>query len=323
MNGIPQRRFGRTDLSVTELGLGGFQFTGEFGVPRSEACAILDTAFAAGINFIDTAPMYGYGESEELVGRALARSRARVIVSTKVGRLDRTIVRHARDAAYRDEGLLYRVIEHSLHLLGREYLEVVMIHEPEWPQWGMNPRTGDAPVMRVLETLKRNGVIGAIGLGGMDCDFMAGVIETGRIDVVLNFMHYDLAVRDARDRLLPAAKRHDVGVILGGPFRQGALAVKQPAVIEEMRRTGGYRYGFNREVVQRIDAIYALSDETGMDLAEMGIRYLLSDPQVSTVIPGPRSVAQLEQNLAAAAQGPLPPEVFERVEQIAQAVGAG
>ena len=134
---LPRRRLGRTGLEVTELGLGGYMFTGEFGVPRAEAEAILDRAFAAGINYADTAAMYGFGEGEELVARALQRHPDRTIhVSSKVGWLDRTVVRNLGDAAYRDEEALRRAVKHSLWLLRRDRLEVMMVHEPDWPRWG-------------------------------------------------------------------------------------------------------------------------------------------------------------------------------------------
>jgi aryl-alcohol dehydrogenase-like predicted oxidoreductase len=317
MYAIPKRRLGRTGLSVTEMGLGTYQLTNQFGVPRAEARRNLDRAIAAGVNFIDTAPLYGAGESEELTGAALARTRRRIHVSTKIGCLDTTIVRFGGDAAYRDESLLRRVVEHSLHLLRRERADLLMIHEYFWPQWGMDRKTGDAPVMRLLESLKREGIIGAIGLGGKDLDFMADLIETGRFDVVLINKHYDLAVHDVRYRVLPAAKKHDVGVIIGGPFRQGVLAAKQRETIAEIRKTGQYRLGFeNEDVVRRVEAIYDLSDETGIDLPEMAIRFLLADPQVGTVIPGPRAVKEFETNLLSAAKGPLPNEVHQRIEQI-------
>src|ERR1700753_3876878 len=131
MSTLETRRLGRTGLQVTALGLGCFQLTGEFQVPRSEAHAILDLACAAGINLVDTAPMYGFGESEELVGRALQRhTHWRPIVSSKIGWLDRTVVRNV-ETAYRDESCLRRAIEHSLWLLRLEHVPIFMIHEPD------------------------------------------------------------------------------------------------------------------------------------------------------------------------------------------------
>ena len=179
---LKKRRLGRTDLMVTELSLGGYMFTGEFGIPRSEADAIMDCAFNAGINFMDTAQMYGFGEGEELAGRALRRHADKsIFISTKVGYLDRTIVRNLGDAAYSDEGALRRAILHSLWLLQLDRIDVMFVHEPNtvgW--WGDGLLTGKAPVLNVLEELKSEGVIGAIGLGGWVCDNIADLLETGR-----------------------------------------------------------------------------------------------------------------------------------------------
>lgn len=313
---IAKRQLGRTGLNVTELGLGGFQFTNEFNVPRAEADAMLDFAFASGVNFVDTAPMYGFGESEELVGRALDRTDAPVIVSTKIGWLDRTIVRKHGDAAYQDESALLRVFEHSLRLLGRQRVEIAMVHEPDWPQWGIDPATGDGPIIRVLERLKDEGRAGAIGAGTRNNQMLVALVETGRVDLVLSFMHYDLAVQDIREQLLPAIQRRGAGLILGGPFRQGALAVKQRDRLAAMKSSGDYPWGFDADVVRRCEKIYHLSDETGIDLPELGIRYLLADPLVSSVIPGPRRIEELRSNLDAAARGPLPDELVRRIDAI-------
>lgn len=316
---MAKRRLGRTGLSVSEVGCGGFQFTGEFGVPREESLKIIRAALDAGINYFDTAPMYGFGESEELLGRGLSGFTGQpLVLSGKVGWLDRTIVRAAGDSAYTDRRSIIRVVEHSLWLLRRDRLDVVMIHEPEWPQWKMDPATGDSVILSTLEDLRKAGVVGAIGIGGQDLAVNTAMVRTGRIDVVLTFMHYDLAVQDARNELLPAASEHDVGVVLGGPYRQGALAVKATERIAEMRRTGEYPWGFDERVVRRLDAIYALSDRVGLSLPELGLRYLLSDERVSSIIPGPRKVDELHRNLEYAAKGPLPPDLIAEIDRIGQ-----
>ena len=314
---MAERKLGRTGISVSEVGCGGFQFTGEFGVPKQEALAIIQAALEAGVNYFDTAPMYGFGESEELVGRGLLGfDRRPIVVSGKVGWLDRTVVRAGGDAAYTDSQAIIRVVEHSLWLLRRDRLDVAMIHEPEWAQWKIDPTTGDSVVLSTLEDLRKAGVVGAIGIGGQDLTMNTALVETGRIDVVLTFMHYDLAVQDARDTLLPAAEKHDVGVILGGPYRQGALAAKATDRIAEMRRTGEYPWGFNEQVLRRLDAIYALSDRVGMSLPELGLRYLLSDAKVSSIIPGPRKVEELQRNLEFAGRGPLDPGLVAEIDRI-------
>lgn len=314
---MTERRLGRTGLKVSEVGCGGFQFTGEFGVPKQVALKIIKAAVDAGVNYFDTAPMYGFGESEELLGRGLSGfARHRIIVSGKVGWLDRTIVRAGGDDAYTDRQAIIRVVEHSLWLLRRDKLDIVMIHEPEWEQWRIDLTSGDSVILSTLEELKQAGLVGAIGVGGKDLAVNTALVETGRIDVVLSFMHYDLAVQDARETLLPAAERHDVGVVLGGPYRQGALAVKATERIAEMRRTGVYPWGFDAQVLRRLDAIYALSERVNLSLPELGLRYLLSDARVASVIPGPRTVEELHSNLDCARKGPLDPELVREIDEI-------
>lgn len=314
---IPRRRLGRTNLQVTELALGGYMFTGEFGVAQQEASAILDLAFDAGINFVDTAEMYGFGEGEELVARALARHAGQTIyVSTKVGWLDRTVVRNLGEAAYRDEDALLRAIKHSLWLLRRERIELLLVHEPDWAQWGFAPHTGEAPILRVLEALKREGVIGAIGLGGWNCENIADLLATGRFDVALVAGGYTLVDQPVRARVIATAKAHDVGLIMGGAFLQGLLATIQRERITDIINTGAYDGRLTEPVVRRILAIYDLCAETGMSITELALRYILHDPDIHTVIPGAQQVAHLRENLAAASRGPLPAELIARIESI-------
>jgi aryl-alcohol dehydrogenase-like predicted oxidoreductase len=316
------RRLGRTGHQVSELSLGCFMFTGEFGIAQSEANRILDTAIDAGINYMDTAAMYGFGESEELVGRALQRhSGTPIVVSTKVGWLDRTVVRNLGDAAYQNEDALKRAIKHSMWLLRRDFVEIVMIHEPNSEQWGLDLKTGEAPVMRVLEDLKKEGVIGGIGLGCWVCDVVADLIETGRVDAALVAGGYTLIRQQVKERVIPAAKRHDTGLIMGGTFLQGRLAEKKRDEMEEMRRTGNYNWFLDKPTVAKILAAYDLSDETGISLTELAIRFILADPDIHTMVPGAQTAGQVTENIRAAEKGPLPADIVARIEAISKIEG--
>jgi D-threo-aldose 1-dehydrogenase len=312
MADLPVRRLGRTGIDVTELGLGGYQYTGEFGVGRDTALDILRTARREGITFYDTAPMYGAGEGEELIGRAFGGS-TEIRISTKVGYFEHTIARHLGDSAYQDPDAIRRVVAHSMHLLRRDYLDVLMIHEPEWPQWAIDRQTGDAAVTEAAEQLRRQGLIRAIGIGGQDAAFMTDLVSTGRIDVVLSVMHYDLAVQDIRDCLLPAVQLHQAGLVIGTPLRQGLLARahRDPhaAMVADAERPAPER----DQLARRLHAIYALADTAGMPLPELAIRYLLTDPAVSCVIPGPRTINELLLNIAAC-NGPLPADLISQIE---------
>jgi aryl-alcohol dehydrogenase-like predicted oxidoreductase len=320
---IKTRRLGRTGHEVSELALGCFMLTGDFGVSRKEANAIFDTAIEAGINYMDTAEMYGYGESEELVGRALQRHAGKpLIVSSKVGWLDRTIIRYLEKGAYQNENALRRVIEHSLWLLRKEKLEIMMIHEPNSEDWGIDYKTGEAPIMRVLETLKADGVIGAIGVGAWPCACVADMIETGRVDVALVAGGYTIIKQEVRERVIPAAKKHDVGLVMGGTFLQGRLAENRRAHYEEVVRSGNYSWFETPDMIRRILAAYDLSEETGISLCELAIRYILADPDIHTIIPGAQTAAQVEDNVRACNAGPLPADVYARIEEISAAEGA-
>lgn len=316
---LKKRRLGRTNLMITELSLGGYMFTGEFNIPRAEADGIMDCAFNAGINFMDTAQMYGFGEGEELAGRALRRHADKPIyISTKVGYLDRTIVRNLGDAAYNDEGAIRRAILHSLWLLQLDHVDVMFVHEPNMEGWwGDGLHTGKAPVLQVLQELKSDGVIGAIGLGGWVADNIADLLETGRFDVALCAGGYSLVKQPVRERVIDIAKKHDVGLVMGGAFFQGFLATIRRQDMLDMQASGKYEI-FDADTVRKILKIYDLCEETGMSITDMALRYVLADPDISAIIPGAREVSHVEANINAALAGPLPQELVKRIDEISQ-----
>ncbi|MHB0998097.1 MAG: aldo/keto reductase [Armatimonadota bacterium] len=315
---IQKRRLGRTELMVTELGMGGYMFTGEFRVPQKEAHAILDIALEAGINYTDTAQMYGFGEGEELIGRALERHPDKDIhISTKVGYLDRTVARCFGPEAYNDTDAIRRAINHSLWILRRDYVDIMYVHEPDnkdW--WGDTLLTGKAAVLDVLDEFKNDGIIGAIGIGGWKCDNIADLLETGRFDVALVAGGYTLVNQPVKDRVIPAAKKHDAGLVMGGTFLQGALATIQREAMHEIQHTGKYTGWLNELTVKKVLAIYDLCDETGMSVTEMAIRYILNDTNIHAVIPGAQKVSHIKANIAAAMKGPLPEELIQRINEI-------
>ncbi len=184
---IPTRILGRTGLPVTELGLGGFMFTGEFGTPRAEALSILDAAITQGINFVDVAEMYGSGESEALLGRAMVQHPEQpLVVSTKVGYFERTIARHHGEGAYRDAVAIRRALEHSFWLLRREQIEVVMVHEPDWDRWGFDYAAGSAVVMEGAGGLPAAGADPRDRAGRLaSSKRLTALVRTRRFDVVL------------------------------------------------------------------------------------------------------------------------------------------
>lgn len=314
------RRLGRTGLDVSPLGIGCYQLTGEFRVPRDEAARIFALAALSGVQLIDTAPSYGAGESEELVGRALAADPDwNPVVSTKLGRLDSTIVRTGGDDAYVDPELLERAVMHSLWLLRRDHVDIIMVHEPDWPQWKMDAEKGTAIVFDVLADLRRRGIVDHIGVGGWNSERATALVRTGCVDVVLAAGGLSLIDSTIHAGLLEAAGEHDVGLIVGGAFGQSSRFLIEPAR-DDVRILAASKEPEQRMLAWKLELIYELSEQVGIPLPELAVRYILSIPQVHSHIAGARATEHLAANLAAIEAGPLEPEIVAAVEEI-HAVG--
>ena len=301
---LNRRVLGRTGLRVTELGLGGL-FISSHGAEYEQARRAIHRAVALGVNYIDTAP--GYHNSEEVLGRALADVDAPLILSTKLGGRPQPFEPQNRDA-------LLRSVEESLRLLGRDHVDILMIHEPDRPgqyDWWADKERYDGPVMGVLEDLRRQGVIRYLGLGGTTAYELPHIIRTGRFDVVLTAFNYSLLWREAEIAVLPAAIEQGMGIVIGSPLQQGALA----RVYEDDVRHGARWLSPPRR--QQYLALYDFVREMGVPLAELGLRFVISNPHISCTLMGARSEAEVEQNVAAVEKGPLPADVLARLDQIA------
>jgi aryl-alcohol dehydrogenase-like predicted oxidoreductase len=301
------RTLGRTGLRVSELALGGL-FVSSFGAPFEQGREATRRALELGVNYVDTAP--GYGNSEEVLGRFLEGTTAPVILSTKLGGRPRPFLPQ-------DKAGLRRSVEESLRLLKRDRIDILMIHEPDRPgeyDWWTDLDTFEGPVLELLDELKREGVIGHTGLGGTTAYELARLVRTGRFDVVLTAFNYSLLWREAEREILPAALEHGVGVVIGSPLQQGALARRYDDEI----RHGARWLSPPRRAQYR--ALYDLLDEAGLSLPEAGLRFALSNPHVSCVLMGARSAEEVAQNAAAVERGPLPPDLLARLDEIAARV---
>ncbi len=302
-----KRTLGKTGLQVSELSLGGL-FVSSIGGEFEQARGAILRALELGVNYVDTAP--GYANSEEVLGKALEGVATPYILSTKLGGRPQPFRPQDRDS-------LMRSVEESLRLLKRDRIDILMIHEPDRPgqyDWWSDPEGFNGPVMDVLADLKRRGVIRFIGLGGTTAYELPHIIRTGRFDVVLTAFNYSLLWREAEREVLPAAIEQGMGIIVGSPLQQGALARRYD---DEVRH--GARWLSSPRRAQYL-ALYAYLDEIGLSLPEAGLRFVLSNPHISCTLMGARSRQEVEQNVAAAAKGPLPPEVIARLNEIAAMV---
>lgn len=302
------RILGRTGLRMSELALGGL-FVASFAAELDEATRAVRRAVELGVNYIDTAPTYG--NSEEVLGKALAGVEAPLVISTKLGG-------RPQPFAPRDRDCLRASFEESLRLLGRETIDLLMIHEPDRPgqyDWWTDWLAVHGPVLEFVEELKQAGLVKYLGLGGTTTTELAYLCRTGKFDVVLTAYNYSLLWREALLEVIPAAKAHDMGIIVGSPLQQGALARRFDDAMDDPRV-----FWLSKARREQFKALYALADDCGLSLPELGFRCLLSNPDVHSVLMGARSAAEVEQNVAAAECGPLPAELLARLDAIAAMV---
>ncbi len=302
-----KRKLGRTGLEVSELGMGGL-FVSKVGGPYEQARAAIHRALELGVNYVDTAP--GYLDSEEVIGKVLADVSRPLILSTKLG---------GRPQPFQPQNRaeLVTSVEESLRLLGRSRVDILMIHEPDRPgqyDWWTDKERYEGPVMDLLRDLKRSGIVGHIGLGGTTAYELSHIIRTGKFDVVLTAFNYSLLWREAEHKVLPAAAEQGMGIIIGSPLQQGALARRYD---EEVRH--GARWLSHPRRRQYL-ALYDYLDEIGLPLTEVAVRFVISNPHISTVLMGARSVEEVESNVAAVEKGPLPEDILAELDRIAAMV---
>jgi aryl-alcohol dehydrogenase-like predicted oxidoreductase len=302
------RQLGSTDLHVSRLALGGLFVASPFAAVE-EARRTVHRALESGINYIDTAP--GYLNSEEVLGLCLEGVKIPYFISTKLGGRPQPF--HPRD-----KDALFFSIEESLRLLKRDCVDILLVHEPDRPgqyDWWESWDTFHGPVSDVLEALKIRGLLRYTGLGGTTVYPLTRIIEKANYDVVLTAFNYSLLFREAGTRLIPAAKKKGMGVVAGSPLQQGWFAKRY----EEVIRNDPPAWLAPQRAAQFL-RLYELSDRTGLPVPELALRFVLSNPQIDTVLTGSRSQRELEENVAAAGRGPLPQAILAELDQIAAQV---
>jgi aryl-alcohol dehydrogenase-like predicted oxidoreductase len=304
---LKYRTLGKTGLEVSELGMGGL-FVSSFGAAREEGVRAVRRALELGVNYVDTAP--GYRDSEEVLGEALEGVPQPYILSTKLGGRPQPF-----DA--QDVDALRASVETSLRLLKRDQIDILMIHEPDRPgqyDWYPDWERFHGPVCELLDELKGEGIIRFTGLGGTTAYTLPHIIATGAYDVVLTAFNYSLLWQEATIAVLPEAVRQGMGIIIGSPLQHGALA--RPYT-EEVERGARWLSSPRRAQFVRL---YALVRDLDMPLPELALRFVISNPDISTVLMGARSVEEVEQNVRSVGKGPLSDDVLGEIAEIAAMV---
>ncbi|MFB7817222.1 aldo/keto reductase [Paenibacillus chitinolyticus] len=284
-------------------------------IPEEEAMATVDAVWESGVRYFDTAPFYGAGLAEIRLGEALSkRNRDEYVLSTKVGRL---ISDELEDPAARDFGektglfefgrknkiindysadATLRSIEQSLKRLKTDRLDIVYIHDvaqdfygDEWLSQFETARTG---AFRVLSRLRDEGVIKAWGLGVNRVEPIELMLdlEEAKPDVSLLAGRYTLLDHErALQRVMPAAVKHNMDIVIGGPYSSGVLA-------------GGTHFEYQKaspEIMARVEKIKNIADRHHISIKAAALQFSLANPAVAAVIPGASRPERVKEDNAA------------------------
>ena len=299
---IDLSRIGRTGIAVSELGLGCASLAGIFQpVAESDARDTIDQALDLGITYLDTAPFYGHGLSERLVGDGI-RGRKDVVLSSKVGRL--LSPGYAPDPGAWVEALPFTPVydysydgvmksyEASLHRLGLDRIDILYLHdigtlthgEQAGPELFNQAMSGG---YRALEALRSSGAISAFGLGVNEAQVCLAALDHGDWDAFLLAGRYTLLEQTPLTDLLAKCSASGTDIVVGGPFNSGVLV-------------GGDSFDYGAvpdHVATKVQAMTRICSAHNVPLPAAALRFPLAHPAVKSVIPGPRTPQELQQIL--------------------------
>ncbi len=306
------RRFGRTGWQVSEIGYGMWGMGGWTGSDDAESLKSLQFAVDNGCNFFDTAWGYGEGRSEALLGQLVrANPQARLYTATKIPPKNDTWPsrrEYTLDVTFPPDYIEQKVHECLAHA-GLDSFDLMQFHvwEDSWVE--------DDRWVKKMDELRGQGLFRAIGISLNRWEPENGVraVRSGLIDAVQ--VIYNIFDQNPEDELFPACAEMDVAVIARVPFDEGTLT--GTLTKESKWPEGDWRNIFFTPEnlipsVERADALKPLVPE-GMTMPEMALRFILSNPTVSTIIPGMRKVNNVAANLAASDRGPLPEDLHTRL----------
>ncbi|RAO62176.1 Aryl-alcohol dehydrogenase (NADP(+)) [Micromonospora saelicesensis] len=309
------RTLGRTGVQVSTLVLGAMNF-GKLGhTTQDEATAIVDAALEAGINLIDTADMYSQGESEQLVGKAIAGFRDDIVLATKAG-MPMGDERNQRGSSRR---WLVTELDNSLRRLGVDHVDLYQIH-----RW--DPTTSDEETLSALTDLQRAGKIRYFGSSTfpayriVQAEWAAREHHLGRY--VTEQPSYSILQRGIEAHVLPVTEQYGLGVLAWSPLASGWLsgAIRAGREITTSRSALlPARFDLSVPANQaRLDAVEQLAtvaDEAGLTLIQLALGFVTAHRAVTSAIIGPRTIDHLHAQLAAA-DTVLPADVLDAIDAI-------
>ena len=323
--GLDRKTLGRSKLKLSVLGFGGTGL-GNMYVAMTERSAIdtLSAAYAAGMRYYDTAPLYGHGLSELRTGSGLRLfADPAIIVSSKVGwrlrpafgkptgaGLFRDITAFARFNDYSYDGAM-RSFEDSLQRLGTDRIDILLIHDVDHRNQGERYpevfKAAMAGAYKALLSLRQQGVVKAIGCGLNEWEACQAFAEAGDFDCFLLAGRYTLLEQESLQSFLPLCEKRGIGIILGGPYNSGILA--SGAV-----KDAWFNYApATTEILEKVAAIEKICASHNVPLKAAALQFPLYHACVASVIPGTSSAAELNENLRML-RIPVPAELWRELK---------
>ena len=307
MDPLTRAKLGNTGLEVTRVGLGCAGLGGLYSdISDEQAQEVVRTALNAGINFLDTAALYGAGTSERRIGLALAGvDRNSYVLATKAGwRFDHVAEPSVFSQTFSNPGAWMvesrrdysadwteRTIENSLKRLGVDRLDVVHIHDPDAEE---DFRAALSGAYVVLDRLRSEGVIGAVGAGMNQNEMLVRFAQEADFDCFLLAGRYSILEQSALDALLPLCQQRGISIIAGGTYNSGILASgSQGGAV-------GGRYDYADppvQIVAKVRALEELAAKHQVDLKAAASQFALAHPAVTTIVPGTRRPERVLENL--------------------------
>lgn len=307
------RTLGDTGWQVSVIGFGAWGIGGQWGaVEMDQATDAMHAAVDAGVNFFDTADAYGlpFGDSEQMVGKALADRRDKVFIASKVGNFLR---RYGKPLVYEDPATVELCCDSSLHRLKTDYIDLYQCH--------IGNLTEPDIFLDAFDNLIKKGKIRSFGISSNRLDVVKGFHREGRCSAVQ--LDYSYVHRDSEKDLLPYCLEQRIGTIIRGPLRKGICAGKFTPdssftdSVRERWNSGDGREQFLKElgVAERVRFL----EQPGRTMAQVALQFVISHPAVTTAIPGSKDRAQAESN-AQAGSAVLSADELDRVRKITVSV---
>ncbi len=305
-------QIGKTETAVTRLGFGAGVIGGLFAeVSEEAAIATVRHALSLGINYIDTAPLYGHGKSEARLGLALESvARDSFVLSTKVGRLLVPTLGQAESVWFKNLPALEPVFDFSydavrrsfdasLERLKLDHVNILYIHDPDGAFDEVMPGAYTA-----LHELRAQGVVQAIGIGCWDANLLTRFAEAGDFDAFLLPGKYTLLDQSALDELLPLCARKQISVIVGTPYGSGILATGSRA---------GAKFNYENadpQMLERVSKMEAVCARYEVPLQAAALQFPFGHAAVASIIPGARSPEEVETGVRCF-EWPIPTALWE------------